>query len=491
MKHKLLCLAVTLVLLLGLTVSPALAQPIEPPEVSLALKPGESVIVQKTVTTPEIPPMLDFLLIVDLSGSYWNDLPVIRGLAPDLFDDIVASASDVQFGLASFVDYPFIPWGYAPSGDYAYQVEQDFTTDKDTWTGAVDDMVTRNGYDTPESQYEALYQAATGAGRLLGQPGNLGDIAPDPLGWRAGATKVIAITTDAPFHEAGDGPFTIFPGGYPGPTRDETVAALNAEGIIVIAIKAPGAGAQMDDIADATGGSVHTTSATSDELADAVLAGLAAIKTDVWATVEADPGLIVTFEPAVHEDVESGTTVYFKETITVACDARCGTVLTAVVTFWANSYPEEGASIGEQVIKITVLCGDEGLSPGYWKNNAERWGAVSWEPTGYCPGDQFSDVFGVVIEVRAGGRRTITDPTLLQALNATGGGVNALARAAVAALLNAAHADINYPVSENCVIAWTSAAIISGDAAKIEALYNKLDAWNNLGGGLDMHGNPI
>ena len=213
MKHKLLCLAVTLVLLLGLTVSPALAQPIEPPEVSLALKPGESVIVQKTVTTPEIPPMLDFLLIVDLSGSYWNDLPVIRGLAPDLFDDIVASGSDVQFGLASFVDYPFIPWGYAPSGDYAYQVEQHFTTDKDTWTGAVDDMVTRNGYDTPESQYEALYQAATGAGRLLGQPGNLGDIAPDPLGWRAGATNVIAITTDAPFHQAGDGPFTIFPGG--------------------------------------------------------------------------------------------------------------------------------------------------------------------------------------------------------------------------------------------------------------------------------------
>jgi len=198
MKRKLLCLAVTLVLLLGLTISPALAQPIEPPEVSLALKPGESVIVQKTVTTPEIPPMLDFLLIVDLSGSYGDDLPVIRGLAPDLFDDIVASGSDVQFGLASFVDYPFVPWGYAPTGDYAYQVEQHFTTDKDTWTGAVNNMVIRYGYDTPESQYEALYQAATGAGRLLGQLGDLGDIAPDPLGWRPGATKVLPLPPTLP-----------------------------------------------------------------------------------------------------------------------------------------------------------------------------------------------------------------------------------------------------------------------------------------------------
>jgi len=219
-------------------------------------------------------------------------------------------------------------------------------------------MFTRYGVDEPESQYEALYQAATGAGRDLGM-GGLGDIAPDPLGWRAGATKVIAITTDAPFHNAGDsGPFP-----YPGPSFADTVAALNAEGIIVIAIKAPGSTTQMDDIAAATGGSVQTTGDTSQEIADAVLAGLAAIKTDVWATVDADLGLTITFDPVVHENVDSGTTVTFDETISVDAGVAPGSVLTATVTFWANSYPAEGAPIGEQTITVTVPGGGPGPEP--------------------------------------------------------------------------------------------------------------------------------
>jgi hypothetical protein len=41
------------------------------------------------------------------------------------------------------------------------------------------------------------------------------------------------------------------------------------------------------------------------------------------------------------------------------------------------------------------------------------------------------------VTLRSGGQGTIDNPTLLDALNATGGGVNALARRAVAALLNA------------------------------------------------------
>jgi hypothetical protein len=130
----------------------------------------------------------------------------------------------------------------------------------------------------------------------------------------------------------------------------------------------------------------------------------------------------------------------------------------------------------------------EGLTPGFWKANAEHWDAVAWGPTGYSPDDLFSDVFGRTITVRARGRNTITNPTLLEALNANGGGINALARHAVAALLNAAHPDINYPADVAYVIAATQAAIDSGD---YEAQKDEFEMWNELGGGIDMHGNPI
>jgi len=54
-------------------------------------------------------------------------------------------------------------------------------------------------------------------------------------------------------------------------------------------------------------------------------------------------------------------------------------------------------------------------------------------------------------------------PTLLEALNAKGGEMNALLRQSVAALLNAAHSDVNYPNSVVEVISSTQIALVSED----------------------------
>jgi len=85
--------------------------------------------------------------------------------------------------------------------------------------------------------------------------------------------------------------------------------------------------------------------------------------------------------------------------------------------------------------RTTVFVpGDEGCTPGYWKNHLG-----SWPPTGYSPNDNFDTVFGV----------NYFDPdiTLEQAVNARGGGLNKLARHGTAALLNAAHPGLAYPLS--------------------------------------------
>ncbi|MEA2024623.1 MAG: hypothetical protein U9N79_10115, partial [Actinomycetota bacterium] len=291
-----------------------------PESVEAVVFPGGDYVVEKTVHTPELPPKLDVCLIVDLSGSYGDDLPNIKMLAPGIWDDIVAGGvSDLQMGLASFVDFPFNEWGDFASGDYAYRLDQQLTPTKATWVAAVNAMATTWGYDEPESQYEAFYQVATGAGNDVEEPGTI------PTGqqcnFREDATKVAMLTTDASFHNAGDGggPFP-----YPGASAVDTTNALVDGDITVIGLKAPGAGGELDALAAATGGAVELTTSTSSDIADAILAALKAIDVDVSMESDCSYPISTTFSPD-SLTVESGEDAVFVETIAVAADAPGGT----------------------------------------------------------------------------------------------------------------------------------------------------------------------
>lgn len=300
---------------------------LDPASVDEVVFPGGVVEIEKTVSTPELPPKLDVCLIVDLSGSYANDLPNIKALAPSIWDDILAGGvADLQMGLASFVDFPFREWGDPASGDYAYRLDQDLTPTKATWLAAVNGMTTFSGYDIPESQYEALYQVATGAGNAVEAPGT---IAPgQECSFREGATKVAIITTDASFHNAGDtgGPFP-----YPGASATDTTDALVAADIVVVGLKAPGAGGELDALAAATGGAVETTTSSSSDIADAILAALKAIEIDVAMDSDCEWPISTSFDPG-EKTITSGEAATFHETISVAADAPGGTY---VCTDWA------------------------------------------------------------------------------------------------------------------------------------------------------------
>jgi uncharacterized repeat protein (TIGR01451 family) len=138
---------------------------------------------------------------------------------------------------------------------------------------------------------------------------------------------------------------------------------------------------------------------------------------------------------------------------------------------------------------VNTVVGNQGCTPGFWKNNAKNWGAVAW--VGYSPDDLFSDVFGVTpFTIRGNGKATIDDPTLLQALDANGSGINLLARSAVAALLNASNPNISYAMSVDQVIAAVQNAIAAGDEA-IQALGEQLDYYNNAGCSINQQGEPI
>lgn len=114
----------------------------------------------------------------------------------------------------------------------------------------------------------------------------------------------------------------------------------------------------------------------------------------------------------------------------------------------------------------------EGCTQGYWGQDQHL---DSWGPTGYTPATLFKDVFDRIILSNA-------DLTLFQAINPTpplNDPIKQLALQATAALLNAAHPDINYPLTVNQVITMFQQAFDSNDNEIIEDTKDLFDGYNN------------
>ena len=111
-------------------------------------------------------------------------------------------------------------------------------------------------------------------------------------------------------------------------------------------------------------------------------------------------------------------------------------------------------------------------TPGFWKQTQHL---SAW--TGYLPNMTISSVFD-----KAGG--LLGGQTLLEALSFNGGtgskGANKiLMRAAVAALLNAEHPEIDYPLATTQIIESVNGVINPGDRDEVIDLADELDAFNN------------
>jgi hypothetical protein len=109
----------------------------------------------------------------------------------------------------------------------------------------------------------------------------------------------------------------------------------------------------------------------------------------------------------------------------------------------------------------------QGCTPGYWRQPHHF---DSWAATGFAPTDSFGAVFGV--------SPSFSPSTLADAVALGGGGEFALARHAVAGLLNAAHPDVNYFFTTAQVIAGVQNAYATGN---FEPFKEELDFANNAG----------
>ena len=178
------------------------------------------------------------------------------------------------------------------------------------------------------------------------------------------------------------------------------------------------------------------------------------------------------------------------------CAAPVGPVATATVPLDGNPVHlplREGWYQVRGTVVYDSTCGDEGCSPGFWKNHLELWGS-------YLSPDQSEQIAQVIAgqpseliltgtplaEASPGevfGVSVAGATTLYEAISLGGGGTEKLARHGVAALLNA-RSTVLYPYTEAEVIAMVEAGMADDDTPG-EPEATVLAAANNLGCPLD------
>jgi Thrombospondin type 3 repeat len=144
-------------------------------------------------------------------------------------------------------------------------------------------------------------------------------------------------------------------------------------------------------------------------------------------------------------------------------DGVCDKVDNCVLVANAGQADSDGDGVGD-ACEPPPPGGGEGCTPGYWKQaqHFDSWTAP------YTPTTLFDDVF----------ENAFPGQTLLDVVSNGGGGLDALGRHSVAALLNAASSGVSYDLSVSNVIAQFNAAY---PGSGYETLKNSLVKLNEQG----------
>jgi hypothetical protein len=265
--------------------------------------------------SPTVFPRLDVVFLVDVSDSFRDDIQTYKTVALDILSLLKESARDVQVGIATFSDFP-LP-GYGVSQDHAFRLLQPLTNDVASIVHAVDQLIAnrRSGDDWPESQLEALYQLATGRGRMLGQGRwnpSPADIEPSRIGWRRGALPLIILATDARFHDADREPL------YPGAGFEETIMALRGRGISIIGLDSGEASEDLTRLVRRTGGQIYALNAASEGIIEALAEAMGKVTSRVEVTLRPlgdEYGLVTSITPSSFSNLLPGETRTFTVTV--------------------------------------------------------------------------------------------------------------------------------------------------------------------------------
>ena len=293
----------------------------DPPVVNETLNPGDVFVVNKTVTTPPIPPNPDVCFLADTTGSMGTALANVQANATSVMNTVVATQPSAQFCVAEYRDI----FDGLPVGGYL-RLNQSMTGSIPAAQAAINTWSPGGGGDTPEAQIPALDHLATSGS----------------VGFRTGSTRIIAWFGDSNGHDP-----------RAGVSLAMAIASLQAANIKVVAVPVTAGGNGLDNggqataVVTATGGSL--VAADPNAVAAAILAGLQNLPVTITPTALGCAPLNVTFAPA-SQTVTSGSNANFTETIAVPNNSSlAGTKVECTVEFKDN-----GNVIATQQITVAI-----------------------------------------------------------------------------------------------------------------------------------------
>jgi hypothetical protein len=299
----------------------------------------------------------DIMFLVDTTGSMSGEIHQIQStLRSTIIPGLTAAIGDVELSVGAFDDFDV--GSYGSSGDTPFRLLQANTSDASRADSAVAMLSASGGGDGPESQVEALYQAATGAG--------IGSFVPAaascPSGgrgypcFRPDATPIILLFTDAQFHN-GPGGAHAYSGISPSPARyEETVTALQDIGAKVLGLNSGGSSGRhhLEAIARDTGAVrsdgtevVFNIGSSGGSLDSSVISAVESLVDDVPIDVD-----------VVIEDVGGSGSLAFVETVDTA-----GATPASGATDRGTWY--EAVDPGTQV-RFRVRFHNDHVSPAAW-----------------------------------------------------------------------------------------------------------------------------
>lgn len=191
----------------------------------------------------------DVYVLMDTTGSMGGELSRLRtdltsgsfisGCGNGILGAIRCTIPDAWFGVGFHDDYPY-GW-YGSSGcDSVLGHRTDITDSLSAAQSGVNGLGLHCGADGPESNIQAMYAVATGAGfsgYLSARTGCAAGRWGYPC-WRSGTIPILINITDAPYHNDHENAYPY--SGVPAPTWTQVVDALNARNIRVITVQSCG-----------------------------------------------------------------------------------------------------------------------------------------------------------------------------------------------------------------------------------------------------------
>ncbi|KAF9416979.1 hypothetical protein HW555_005807 [Spodoptera exigua] len=163
---------------------------IKPQVIKVKVRPGEPVDFTMHFKPAKDYP-LDVYYLMDISYTMQTNLKDLKQQALKIYKDLSVYTNNVRLGIGSFVEKPGFPYvDPIRHTSHAFRNHISLTDNMKLFISTIENIKFGSNFDDREAGLDGLMQAMT---------------CREEIQWREHARRIIIMSTDAPYHSAGDG----------------------------------------------------------------------------------------------------------------------------------------------------------------------------------------------------------------------------------------------------------------------------------------------